>query len=242
MAARQCMRDSATSPVLVTVVYMLIAVAAVFIYGVVMSLGGFSYEAFYRSGDFHIRGAQSGLLLTIFPMIWSLVVSVYSAGYYYYALKLSRGENSGFSDLFSGFRLFGKVLWLTILIGVFVTLWTCLFIIPGFVAAYRYQMAYYALFDNPNLTAREALNVSKRITYGHKGELFVLDLSFFGWLLLSGLTFGILTIWLTPYMQTTDAHAYNWLTGLQQGEGDSDIPSIPPYDSNQYYSPDLDGE
>ena len=38
---------------------------------------------------------------------------------------------------------------------------------------------------------------------GHKWDLFVLMLSFLGWALLGALTFGILYIWILPYMNTT---------------------------------------
>ena len=50
----------------------------------------------------------------------------------------------------------------------------------------------------------EALNMSKAQTRGHKWELFVLDLSWIGWNILCALTLGILSIWITPYIQQTD--------------------------------------
>ena len=95
-----------------------------------------------------------------------------------------------------------------------------LFIIPGFVASYRYSMAYFALMNDPSLTASQALEVSKQITGGHKMELFILDLSFFGWHLLCSMTFGILYIWKLPYIQTTKAHAFNWLMSLRYPPAD----------------------
>ena len=45
-------------------------------------------------------------------------------------------------------------------------------------------------------------------TYGMKGQLFTLDLSFIGWALVTGLTAGLLSIWLTPYMQLADLGYY----------------------------------
>ena len=55
----------------------------------------------------------------------------------------------------------------------------------------------------------EALNESKRIMVGHKGELFVLYLSFIGWALLAIPTFGLICIWLLPYMKMTTVNFYN---------------------------------
>lgn len=43
---------------------------------------------------------------------------------------------------------------------------------------------------------------------GHKLDAFVLGLSFIGWAILGTLTFGILYIWLYPYMQLTFTKFY----------------------------------
>lgn len=83
-------------------------------------------------------------------------------------------------------------------------LWTLLFIIPGFIAAYRYRFAVYNLCENPDMGVMEAINMSKAQTAGFKWQLFVLDLSFIGWRILSGLTLNILAIWLNPYIVQTD--------------------------------------
>ena len=42
-------------------------------------------------------------------------------------------------------------------------------------------------------------------------DLFVFELSFLGWMLLGILTFGILYLWLIPYMQVATANFYNAL-------------------------------
>jgi len=49
------------------------------------------------------------------------------------------------------------------------------------------------------------------MTEGHKMELFVLSLSFIGWILLGSITLGIAYIWVLPYMQTTFVNAYHSL-------------------------------
>ena len=60
-----------------------------------------------------------------------------------------------------------------------------LFVVPGFIAYYRYRFALYNLYENPDMDIMEALNLSKRQTQGYKMELFKLDLSYMGWILLS---------------------------------------------------------
>ena len=70
-------------------------------------------------------------------------------------------------------------------------------------------MAPYILADNPELTANEALSKSKEIMDGHKFDLFVLQLSFFWWYMLSAITFGIAYIYVIPYVSATTANFYN---------------------------------
>ena len=43
---------------------------------------------------------------------------------------------------------------------------------------------------------------------GHKFDLFWLNFSFIGWIILSALTMGIAYVWLMPYMQTANAAFY----------------------------------
>lgn len=61
-----------------------------------------------------------------------------------------------------------------------------------------------------------AVKKSWNLMRGHKGELFVLELSFIGWSILTGLTFGILGVFFTnPYINTTYAGFYRELAGVQ---------------------------
>ena len=71
---------------------------------------------------------------------------------------------------------------------LFTVLWSLLFIIPGIVKAYEYMMIPYLLADNPQMTKEQAFAESKRMMQGQKWKAFVLDLSFIGWYILSGLT------------------------------------------------------
>lgn len=48
--------------------------------------------------------------------------------------------------------------------------------------------------ENPNISANEAISLSRRMMKGHKWECFVAQLSFLGWYLLSIATFGLSAI------------------------------------------------
>ena len=128
------------------------------------------------------------------------MTNILQAGFTTYCLAIRRGKEMPLSTLFDGFSIAGKLILLEIVMGVFIFLWTLLFIVPGIVAAYRYRFAILNLCENPEIGVMEAIKMSKAQTAGFKWQLFVLDLSFIGWGLLASLTLGILNIWLLPYM------------------------------------------
>ena len=138
----------------------------------------------------------------------SLITCVLGAGYVIFCMGIRQGEEMPFSTIFDGFGFAGKIIWLNVQMFIFIWLWSMLFVIPGIVAAYRYRFALYNLMENPDLTASQAIALSKVQTFGMKGQLFMLDLSFFGWGLLTVLTAGILSVWLTPYAQLADLGYY----------------------------------
>lgn len=70
-----------------------------------------------------------------------------------------------------------------------------------------YRMTFYVMVDF-NLSGRKAISKSVELMKGYKAKLFRLGLSFFGWYLLSSLTFGIGAIFLAPYVEATVAEFY----------------------------------
>ena len=81
--------------------------------------------------------------------------------------------------------------------------------IGGIIFAYAYKMVPFLLHDYPELTAKEALKLSREMMKGYKWDLFVLDLTFIGWALLCILTLGIGVLWLAPYIYSAEAHFYD---------------------------------
>lgn len=124
------------------------------------------------------------------------------------ALEIIRTGKTEFNTGFKGFTQFCSACIAGLVGTIFIMLWSCLFIIPGIIAAFRYSMTFYILADNPEMSGMDALNKSKEMMKGHKWEFFLLQLSFIGWCLLVPFTFGILLIWLTPYIETTNALYY----------------------------------
>lgn len=121
-----------------------------------------------------------------------LVTGAFTLGITLFFLALFRRQLVGVSDIFLGFERFGKALGLAVFQGVFILLWSLLFIVPGIIAAIRYSQAFFILADNPNKGIRECMDESKRMMKGNKGKYFCLTISFIGWMLLASIPAGIL--------------------------------------------------
>lgn len=98
-------------------------------------------------------------------------------------------------------------------------LWSLLFIIPGIIKGYAYSMVPYILADNPYISPKRAIELSCRMTDGHKFQIFELELSFIGWYLLGALACGIGVVFVNPYHDSTMAELYMQLRhqALQNG-------------------------
>ena len=127
-------------------------------------------------------------LIYVFLVVLTLMLSVaLDAGFALYCMAIRRGERAEYLTLFDGFAVAGKVILLMLVEWLFIALWSMLFVIPGIIALYRYRFALYNLLENPRLGVMEALSMSKRQTYGFKGQILLLDLSYLGWALLASL-------------------------------------------------------
>lgn len=117
-------------------------------------------------------------------------------------------------DLFCGFSEdFGGMFLLGLMSNLFVILWSLLFIIPGIVKSYAYEMMYYIKADHPEYDWRTCLRESEKMMKGHKWDLFVLDLSFIGWYLVGALCLGVGDLWVAPYHEATKVQFYMDLCG-----------------------------
>ena len=143
-----------------------------------------------------------GILYTIF--IGNVIV-VGKNGYF---IK-NYDENPELGEIFKGFKgNYLNVVKIMFLMDLKTLLWLLLFIIPGFVKAYEYSMIPYLLAENPNLSASQAFSLSKQMTTGQKMDLFVLDLSFLGWIILGLICCGIGILFVLPYPEATRAEVY----------------------------------
>ncbi len=152
------------------------------------------------------------------PFVGAVAVVILSGplafGLAYSFLKQARdGQAMNIKDLFIGFNgaQFAQLLLLGLMQEIFIFLWSLLFVVPGIVKTYAYSMAYYIKADHPEYTWKQCLDESQKMMQGHKGALFVQDLSFIGWLIVGGLCFGVGSLWVQPYIQAARAQFYESL-------------------------------
>lgn len=91
---------------------------------------------------------------------------------------------------------------------IYEMLW--LLTIVGFIIKkYSYAMVPFILAENPEIGGKDAIELSRRMMNGYKWKLFVLDLSFLGWNMLSALSLGLVGVfYLNPYQTATYAEVY----------------------------------
>ena len=156
-----------------------------------------------------IAAAVIGFTSTL--VVGILLIGIVNIGLKNYYLSRSRNtiKYDNYEVLLSGTKgdIAGNVL-LGLLTTLFTALWSLLFVIPGIVKSYAYSMAYYIKIDHPEYTATQAIDESRKLMNGNKMRLFLLDLTFIGWLIVGALCFGIGSLWVNAYMDATHAEFY----------------------------------
>ena len=136
--------------------------------------------------------------------------NIVNVGYCGFSLKMYDGKLPEIKDLFSQFTkgIYLNTVKTTALRMLYVLGCYLLLIIPGIIAEYSYAMVPYILMDHPELSPKECLKASERMMEGNRWRLFCLQMSFIGWAILNGLTFGIGGLFLAPYQYTATAAFY----------------------------------
>ena len=154
---------------------------------------------------------------SIVPVVGPLLVGgPLALGLALFILSISRGQEADIAQLFKGFERFVVAFVAMLLITLFVSLACLLLIVPGIILGIAYSMTFFILLDNPDLTAVEAMKKSRELMYGFKWKFFCLSLRFIGWFLLCVITFGIASLWITPYLYVSYAKFYDdrWPTKM----------------------------
>ncbi len=109
-------------------------------------------------------------------LIGYFIEAYLSIGYIQYLLKLARGEDAKFKDLFYGVQSFGhfvKIILVSILASLAIGFGLILFIIPGVIIALAFFAARYLIIEDKNLGIIEALETSWKMTKGYRWKIFL---------------------------------------------------------------------
>ncbi|MDR2359742.1 MAG: DUF975 family protein [Oscillospiraceae bacterium] len=211
--AKASMRGYKPNPMGVSAVYLLILLIFSFLSQRLNNYTALYYEllqAFPYSGS-TMSIPTSSPMNTVLLIVLQFAEMTLGVGFSIFCIRISRAEKGGFEDLFAAFPKFFRYAGLSIVMGVFIALWSLLLVVPGLIAAYRYRLSIYLAIDHPDWGIMDCIRESKRLMIGHKGKAFVLDLSFIGWMFLTGLTLGILGIWTTPYFRISQVRFYEYV-------------------------------
>lgn len=171
-----------------------------------------------------------GWLLSVALQVMTMEISV---GFAIYSLRVWRREQAGVGNLFDSFGIFFRVIWISLLPSFLLSLWSMLYVIPVsaltiltyswvwiviglpllipmYVAAYSYRQATFLMLDHPEMSCLRCITMSRTVMKGHKWELFKLDWSFFGWMLLCCIPLVgiVLSLWVSAYVNVTGAGFY----------------------------------
>ena len=193
-----------------------------------------------------VMATQPGFVQELLSVLISLMTLMISTGLIIYVITEARYHKGGFGNLLDGLPVLFRVVCYQIISSIYVFLWSLLLVIPGLIAHYRYRQGLYLLLDHPEMSVTECLRASKFMMKGHKKELFLLDMSFFGWIFgesfllqslgmvfadmpyIANLLILPLSAFVQMYMEFTQFLYYEHLQGIHY---DTRIPNVNPTES-----------
>ena len=221
--ARGLIRTAQPSVLMTSAIYVALGAVVSFLSA---RLVGISYATLERYAYFIQQGKLENAIAVLSSSMPStpawlinaaldIVMGIVGVGFTLFILNTVRGTGAATGNLLDGFGFFWRIILLRLVVFVLIFLWSLLLIVPGIIAAYRYSLSTYVLLDHPEYGVMDCIRESKALTSGHKAELFKLDLSFLGWLLLSSLPYigYMISVWVTPYYTLTQAMYYERFSG-----------------------------
>ena len=107
---------------------------------------------------FAIINMVSGILV-VGPLV---LMGPLALGFAMFILEVVRTRDGKFETGFKGFKQFGSAFVASLLMGIFILLWSLLLIVPGIIADLRYSMTYFIIADNPGISGMAAIKNPRR--------------------------------------------------------------------------------
>ena len=159
------------------------------------------------------------VLVTMF--LWVFLKNVYTAILRRMFLEARRYDDVPFSHVlhFKIYRRWIRASLTMLLRTVFLTLWW-LTLVGGVIKMFSYCQVPYIVAENPDISPKEAITLSRRIMDGHKLEAFKIELSYVGWHVLGFCTLGFAeALWVLPYKTATYAEYYAYVRACAKENG-----------------------
>lgn len=151
------------------------------------------------------RTGNSSLgILGIFISAWL------TGGLYRLLLDYKDGKKQEFTVLFTQFTHFWRILLGELLIALIVIGGLILLIVPGFIWGLKYMFTILVIVDK-NVEIGEAMRISKEMTQGIKGQLFLFTLACLGAIIAGFICLGIGVFVAVPIIWLAFLHVYRSL-------------------------------
>ncbi len=188
--AREHMRNSRTSPYIVSFAYLVInyILGSIFVY-------------FKSSSD-------TSVIFWLISFVLQCVNTTINTGFSFWALSVAR-NNDDTDEFFFAFKNILPIILIHIVRTAFISIGSLLLILPGIIVALGLSMSQFCFRDAVEFGFFEAIKDSWNLMKGNKLTFLVLWLSFIPWLLLTLVTFGLASIYVLPYMSVTIAKFYD---------------------------------
>ncbi|MBQ7858521.1 MAG: DUF975 family protein [Faecalibacterium sp.] len=149
------------------------------------------------------------IVIALVALGWGILgANVLQVGWKRYMMENRLGD-APFDTLFSGFHgSYWNIVKAMFFTNLKIVLYCLCFIVPGIIKAYEFYFVGYLLAENPDMEPARAQQLSTLMTDGEKWNIFILECSFFGWNMLSLVTFGISALFVSPYYEATMAELY----------------------------------
>lgn len=83
------------------------------------------------------------------------------------------------------------------------------------------SQVYYILYDNNNMSVLDIFNKSMDLMENHKLDYILYMLSFAGWIIVGIMTFGLLFLWVAPYMMVANVNFYDEVVKIEEKENNT---------------------
>lgn len=156
------------------------------------SFFSYGFDNFGKSWGIALRTTLKLLLPIILILVSIFLIAFNTALTAGSALFPEASGGFGFMTLLSFILFFASLIWVI-------------------TKSYYYELTYMIAAENPEMSSKDVLEKSRELMTNNRAKLFCLELSFFGWAFLAGLTLGIGLLWLAPYMQFAKISFYKHL-------------------------------